>query len=72
MVQEENFENLLIDVQKNLHPNILKSATIDESKSRITRSIQILSRFIKDFEGLKTKEKKKQDVERMLTISINN
>lgn len=38
-----------------LHPDLTNSVSIDEPKNRIARSIKLMSQFIDDFEGMRTK-----------------
>ena len=39
-----------------LHPDLINSVSLDEPRNRIARSIKLMSQFIDDFEGMRTKQ----------------
>lgn len=51
---------------------MLNSATIDEAKDRISRSIRLMSQFIDDFEGQRSRQGAKKKNVTEVYISINN
>lgn len=49
-------QNQVGGVIQQLHPDLANSVSIDASRQRISRSIKLLSQFIQEFEGLRSRE----------------
>ena len=77
--QPDNFSKSLDIVQESyegviqqIHPDLLNSATIDEAKDRISRSIRLMSQFIDDFEGMRSRQGVKKKPVTEVHITVNN
>lgn len=66
----------LLEIVQQLHPDLVNSASIDESKNRIAKSINLMSQFIDEFEGLRSRQgaqgKAGTAIDKEVAISVNN